>query len=72
MFFNNVFLKVLYKMKKNTVEIALIMLLVLMMYFQNNFINNFSKSVLGKALSLFAVWYVVENFGRNAGIGETI
>ena len=55
-------------MKKNTVEIALIMLLVLMMYFQNDFINNISKSVLGKAFSLFAVWYVVENFGRNAGI----
>jgi len=68
MFFNNVFLKVLYKMKKNTVEIALIILLVLMMYFQNDFINNFSKSLLGKSLSLFAVWYVVENFGRNAGI----
>lgn len=55
-------------MKKDTVEIALIILLVFMMYFQNDFINNFSKSVLGKSISILAVWYVVVNFGRNAGI----
>lgn len=55
-------------MKKNTVEISLIMLLVLMMYFQNDFINKFSKSVLGKSISIVALWYVYHNFGRNAGI----
>ncbi len=55
-------------MKKKQIEIALIVLLILLMYLQSSLLNTFSKSVLGKAAMIFAIIYITQNFGRNAGI----
>ena len=55
-------------MKKQFVEIALIMLLIILMYLQSNTINNFSKSVLGKIIMIAAILCVTHKFGKNAGI----
>ena len=55
-------------MKKKQIEIALIVLLIVLMYLQSSLLNTFSKSVLGKAAMIFAIIYITQNFGRNAGI----
>ena len=55
-------------MKKKQIEIALIVLLILLMYLQSSLLNTFSKSVLGKGSMIFAIIYITQKFGRNAGI----
>ena len=49
-------------------EILLIVLLIALMYLQSSLLNTFSKSVLGKGSMIFAIIYITQKFGRNAGI----
>ena len=49
-------------------EIFLIGLLIALMYLQSSLLNTFSKSVLGKGSMIFAIIYITQKFGRNAGI----
>lgn len=49
-------------------EILLIILLIILMYLQSSLLNTFSKSVLGKGSMIFAIIYITQHFGRNAGI----
>ena len=49
-------------------EILLIVLLIAFMYLQSSLLNTFSKSVLGKGSMIFAIIYITQKFGRNAGI----
>ena len=55
-------------MKKQQMEILLIVLLIALMYLQSSLLNTFSKSVLGKGSMIFAIIYITQKFGRNAGI----
>lgn len=55
-------------MKKQQIEIILIILLILLMYLQSSLLNTFSKSVLGKGTMIFAILYITQRFGKNAGI----
>ena len=55
-------------MKKQQMEIILIILLIALMYLQSSLLNTFSKSVLGKGSMIFAIIYITQKFGRNAGI----
>ena len=49
-------------------EILLIILLIALMYLQSSLLNTFSKSVLGKGSMIFAIIYITQKFGKNAGI----
>ena len=49
-------------------EILLIILLIGLMYLQSSLLNTFSKSVLGKGSMIFAIIYITQKFGKNAGI----
>ena len=49
-------------------EILLIVLLIALMYLQSSLLNTFSKSVLGKGSMIFAIIYITQKFGKNAGI----
>lgn len=55
-------------MKKQQMEILLIILLIALMYLQSSLLNTFSKSVLGKGSMIFAIIYITQKFGKNAGI----
>ena len=55
-------------MKKQQMEIALIILLIILMYLQSSLLNTFSKSVLGKGIMIYAIIYITQKFGKNAGI----
>ena len=54
-------------MNKQQCEIALIILLISMMYFQSNTINRFSKSFLGKLSSIVVIIWLTKK-SKNAGI----
>ena len=47
-------------MNKQQCEIALIILLISMMYFQSNTINRFSKSFLGKLSSIVVIIWLTK------------
>ena len=51
-----------------TIEIALISLLVILMYYQPTELSTFVDSVLGKIISLFLISYIAITYGRNTGL----
>lgn len=55
-------------MKKQHVEIALIILLVVVMYARPPLLSSFSKSVLGRLLLLVGILAITKKFGVNAGM----
>ena len=55
-------------MKKQHVEIALIILLVVVMYARPPLLSSFSKSVLGRLLLLVGILAITKKFGINAGM----
>ena len=55
-------------MKKQHIEIALIILLVVVMYARPPLLSSFSKSVLGRLLLLVGILAITKKFGINAGM----